>query len=88
MNTYNIGRRTMDFVFRKSGLTNVSDWQAVLDAVEDALEPSEIAAKFIDKHRVSCMEATASDGIYEEAPILVEELADCVGYYEYPEDDD
>lgn len=38
MNTYQIGDLTMEYVFRLNGLTNVSDWQAVLDAMERALE--------------------------------------------------
>lgn len=37
MNTYNIGPLTQRYVFERSGLTNASDWQAVLDAVEDGL---------------------------------------------------
>ena len=87
MNTYNIGPLTMEYVFKVSGLTNVFDMQAVFDAVEVALKPSEIAASFIDKHHISCAEATANDGVYEDAPLLAEELANCVGYYEWPEDD-
>lgn len=85
MNTYNIGPLTMQYVFEASGLTNVSDLQAALDAVEVALEPSRIARDYIDKHRVSCAEATINDGVYEEAPLLVEALAEVVGYYESPE---
>ncbi len=46
-----------------------------------------IAREFIDKHHVSCPEATTNDGVYEEAPLLVEALAEVVGYYSYPEDD-
>jgi hypothetical protein len=38
MNTYNIGPLTMEYVFKRAGLTNVSDMQAVFDAVEGALE--------------------------------------------------
>jgi len=44
-----------------------------------------IAREFIDKHHVSCAEATGNDGVYEEAPLLVEALANVVGYYSYPE---
>jgi len=36
--TYQIGELTMEYVFRRSGLENVSDMQAVFDAVENALE--------------------------------------------------
>ncbi len=35
--TYHVGPRTMEKVFAPFGLTNVSDLQAVLDAVEAAL---------------------------------------------------
>lgn len=45
-----------------------------------------IARKFIDDHRVSCVEATANDRVYEHAPELVEQLAEVVGYYKHPED--
>lgn len=38
MNTYNIGPLTMRYVFERAELQNVSDWQAVMDAVEDALK--------------------------------------------------
>ena len=46
-----------------------------------------IARAFIDKHHISCAEATSDDGVYEEAPLLVEKLAKVVGYYRYPETD-
>lgn len=45
-----------------------------------------IARHFIDKHHVSCAEATINDGVYEEAPLLVEKLAEVAGYYTYPGD--
>lgn len=45
-----------------------------------------IARSFIDTHHVSCPEATANDKVYECAPELVEQLANVVGYYQYPED--
>ncbi len=45
-----------------------------------------IAREFIEANRVSCPEATAEDRVYENAPDLVEKLADVVGYYQYPED--
>lgn len=38
MKTYNIGPLTMEYVFRKSDLENMSDMQAVMDEVEAALE--------------------------------------------------
>jgi len=37
-NTYTIGPLTAEYVFTASGLTNMSDIQAVMDAVEAALE--------------------------------------------------
>lgn len=37
MNTYNIGPLTMEYVFKRSALENVSDMQAVMDAVEIGL---------------------------------------------------
>lgn len=38
MNTYNIGPLTAQHVFKAANLTNMSDMQAVMDAVEVALE--------------------------------------------------
>lgn len=38
MNSYNIGPLTMEYVFKRAGIENVSDMQAVFDAVEGALE--------------------------------------------------
>ena len=38
MTTYNIGPLTMEYVFKRAGIQNVSDMQAVFDAVEGALE--------------------------------------------------
>lgn len=37
MSTYNIGPLTAAYVFQRSGLKNMSDMQAVMDAVEAAL---------------------------------------------------
>lgn len=37
MNTYNIGQLTAQHVFKAANLTNMSDMQAVMDAVEVAL---------------------------------------------------
>lgn len=37
MNTYNIGPLTAQHVFKAANLTNMSDMQAVMDAVEAAL---------------------------------------------------
>jgi len=38
MKTYDIGPLTMEYVFKRAGIENVSDMQAVFDAVEGALE--------------------------------------------------
>lgn len=38
VNTYQIGPLTMEYVFRRAGLTNVADLQAVFDAVEGGFE--------------------------------------------------
>lgn len=43
---------------------------------------------FIEKHRVSCPEATCEDRIYENAPELVEKIGKLVGFYHGPDDDD
>jgi hypothetical protein len=48
----------------------------------------ELCRAFIEKHRISCPEATAEDRVYINAPELVESIADIVGYYSYPDDDD
>lgn len=47
----------------------------------------ELAAKFIIKNKVSCPEATGEDRVYENAPDLVYEMAEIVGYYEYEDDE-
>lgn len=57
-------------------------------AADQAKRLVEIARKFIDDNHVSCPEATASDKVYENAPDLVEQLAEAVGYYQYPDDDE
>ncbi len=46
-----------------------------------------IIRKFLDDNRVSCPEATCEDRVYENAPELVEQLAELVGWYEYPEEE-
>lgn len=57
-------------------LTNVSE-------VQEALEVYAIVKKFIQDNKVSCPEATTNDSVYENAPELVYDLAEIVGYYEY-----
>lgn len=43
---------------------------------------------FVEKHRVSCLEATIEDRVYENAPDLVGDIAKIVGFYRYPEEDE
>lgn len=61
-------------------------YRAITEPVVDVEKLAGIARKFIDDNRVSCAEATTNDRVYENAPELVEKLADVVGYYRYPED--
>lgn len=39
--------------------------------------------KFIEDMKISCKEATVEDRVYINAPYLVEDICDIVGYYEY-----
>lgn len=57
-------------------------------AAPSASATAAIARQFIDENRVSCPEATTNDRVYEHAPELVEKLAEVVGYYRDPEDDE
>lgn len=43
---------------------------------------------FIEKHRISCPEATAEDRVYEHAPELVAEIAQVVGFFPNDDEDD
>lgn len=56
------------------------------DATAHLVKLETIAREFIAENRVSCAEATASDRVYENAPELVEKMADVVGYHRDPED--
>jgi len=47
----------------------------------------EVCQKFITTNRVSCPEATCEDRVYENAPNLVEDIAEIVGFYKYPDDE-
>lgn len=63
-------------------------WPMVVYAArEPGAKAAAIARKFIDDNRVSCPEACCEDRVYENAPELVEKLADVVGYYRYPDED-
>lgn len=47
-----------------------------------------IVRAFLDEHHVSCPETIhQTDYVIENAYGLIEELADVVGYYQYPEDE-
>lgn len=45
-----------------------------------------LCKKFVDDNKVSCPEATINDGVYENAPELVGQMAEIVGYFEWPQD--
>ncbi|GJD55199.1 hypothetical protein [Methylobacterium dankookense] len=54
----------------------------------DANDPlHDLCRAFIEKHRISCPEATAEDRVYEHAPELVYEIAKIVGFYRYPDEE-
>ena len=44
-----------------------------------------ICKKFIDDNKISCPEMTYDDKVYVNAPDLIEDLANIIGYYENPE---
>jgi len=89
VNTYNIGPLAMEYVFRKSGLTNMADMQAVMDAVEVALAPVSVVADFIEKQNIHCVETIyQSDRVIENAYEFIEALVEIVGYQESDDDDE
>jgi hypothetical protein len=47
-----------------------------------------VCQTFIQDQHVSCPEVCCEDRVYENAPDLVEDIANIVGYYEYPEDEE
>lgn len=49
LDVFTIGENTMSRVFKPSGLTNLHDLQAVLDAVEKSLTPGEPVAEVLDR---------------------------------------
>lgn len=55
------------------------------DATSHLTKLETIAREFIAENRVSCAEATTNDRVYDNAPELVEKLADVVGYHRDPE---
>lgn len=46
-----------------------------------------VAFNFINEYKVSCAEATVSDKVYIHAPLLVEQMAEIVGYYKYEDEE-
>jgi hypothetical protein len=46
-----------------------------------------VCYNFIKDQHISCEETVCEDRVYENAPDLVHEIAEIVGYYEYPEDE-
>lgn len=58
-----------------------------LDRVPPVSKLEAIARKFIADNRVTCEEACCNDRVYENAPNLVGELADVVGYYRDPDEE-
>ena len=46
-----------------------------------------VCYNFIKEQHISFEEVCCEDRVYENAPNLVHEIAEIVGYYEYPEDE-
>jgi hypothetical protein len=46
-----------------------------------------VCKNFIEAARISCEEATSNDWVYEEAPNLVCDIANVVGYYQYEDEE-
>lgn len=46
-----------------------------------------VCKDFIEKQHVSCEEACCEDRVYEEAPNLVADIGNVVGFHQYPEDE-
>lgn len=46
-----------------------------------------LCAKFIADNHISCEETVCEDRVYENAPNLAGDIAEIVGYYDYPEDE-
>lgn len=68
----------MDSFFTDEGVDNFGE----------LLRVRAIVSRFIKDQRISCAEATIEDRVYENAPTLIEELANVVGYYEYDDEDE
>jgi hypothetical protein len=46
-----------------------------------------VCKDFVEKQQVSCEECCCEDRVYEEAPNLVADIGNIVGFYQYPEDE-
>ena len=57
-------------------------------SVKDMAKLWNVVAKFIEEQHLSCAETTAEDRVYENAPELVYDMCEIVGYYDYPEDEE
>lgn len=82
-----VRREEFDSIYRPVQLSGALAAQPD-PTVEQAKKLLEITRKFIEDNRVSCPEATTNDKVYENAPELVEQLAEVVGYYKRPDDDE
>ena len=47
-----------------------------------------LVVDFIEENRVTCPEACYNDRVYEDAPDLVGDLAEVVGYYDDEDEDE
>jgi hypothetical protein len=46
-----------------------------------------VCEAFVQRNQIHCAEATVEDRVYENAPELVEQIANIVGFYKYPDDE-
>lgn len=88
------GVNAMDYEYQRWAREAVADASKLATTAisEQKSEQEEkltaILRAFLDKHHVSCPECIhQSDRVIENAYGLIEELADVVGYYQYPEDE-
>jgi hypothetical protein len=54
-------------------------------SVKEMVALWKLCFNFVQKHKISCPEATVNDWVYENAPDLVESICEEVGYYEEDE---
>ena len=47
-----------------------------------------LVSDFIKEQTISCPEATVNDWVYENAPNLIADMCEVVGYYDWPEDEE